>query len=98
MIEFHRDARENTHMTKLEHIEKIASQVGRILPLGNETIREDIQQNLKAGLTAALERMDLVTREEFDVQTALLTRTRERLNQLEKQLSELEELHNQKNQ
>ena len=48
------------------------------------------KKELKAALNSALERMDLVTREEFDAQAAVLLRTRERLEGLEQQLLELQ--------
>ena len=48
------------------------------------------KKELKAALNSALERMDLVTREEFDAQAAVLLRTRERLEALEQQLIELQ--------
>lgn len=51
---------------------------------------KDIEQNLKAGLTAMLGKLDLVTREEFDVQREVLARTREKLAALEARLAELE--------
>jgi BMFP domain-containing protein YqiC len=51
---------------------------------------KDIEQNLKAGLTAMLGKLDLVTREEFDVQRDMLARTREKLAALEARLAELE--------
>lgn len=51
---------------------------------------KDIEQNIKAGLTSMLGKLDLVTREEFDVQTDVLARTREKLAALEARLNELE--------
>lgn len=51
---------------------------------------KDIEQNLKAGVTAMLGKLDMVSREEFDVQTEVLARTRARLEQLEARLAELE--------
>jgi BMFP domain-containing protein YqiC len=50
----------------------------------------DLERNLKAALTAFFARLDLVTREEFDVQRQVLLRTRERLAQLEAQVAALE--------
>ena len=50
----------------------------------------DIEKNLRAMLTSLFSRLDLVTREEFDVQRAVLLRTREKLEALEKQLAEME--------
>jgi hypothetical protein len=50
----------------------------------------DVEKNLKASLAAMFARLDLVTREEFDVQAQVLTRTRERLAELEGRLARLE--------
>ena len=50
----------------------------------------DIEKNLRAMLTATFARFDLVTREEFDVQSEVLARTREKLAQLEARLAEME--------
>lgn len=51
---------------------------------------KDLENNLKAGLTSMLTKLDMVSREEFDVQSAVLARTREKLVQLEARVSELE--------
>lgn len=51
---------------------------------------KDIEQNLKAGVTSMLSKLDMVSREEFDVQAEVLARTREKLAQLEARLAELE--------
>ena len=67
--------------------------VGRIaegLPAGFGQVHEDLRNNLRAALSAALARMDLVSREEFDVQSAVLARTREKLTALEAKVAELE--------
>ena len=50
----------------------------------------DIERNVKALLSQTFQRMDLVTREEFDVQAALLERLRTRVTALESRLAELE--------
>ena len=50
----------------------------------------DIEKNVRAMLASTFTRFDLVTREEFDVQTAVLARTREKLAELETKLAELE--------
>ncbi len=60
---------------------------------------EDVQKNLRALLSAWFARLDLVTREEFDVQQAVLRRTREKLSQMEARVAELERMlgdHNEK--
>lgn len=51
---------------------------------------KDLERNVKAMMAGAFSRMDLVTREEFDVQAKVLARTRERLNELERRVAELE--------
>ena len=70
----------------------------KILDDINERLREvlaqspaaDLEKNMRAMLSGVFARLDLVTREEFDVQRQVLQRTREKLERLEIQLSELE--------
>jgi len=64
--------------------------VGKLGEILKQSPAKDIEQNLKAGVTSMLGKLDLVTREEFDVQTEVLARTREKLVQLEARLAELE--------
>ncbi len=61
-----------------------------LLPAGTTELQEDFKKNVKTVVAAALTRMDLVTREEFDVQAALLTRTRAKLEAMERQMTVLE--------
>ena len=72
-------------------IDNLVNQVLDKLPQGADALRDDVNQNLKVALSIALKKMDLVTRDEFDVQKAVLEKTREKLNQLEKQVQELEQ-------
>ena len=51
---------------------------------------KDLERNVRAVLTSVFSRLDLVTREEFDVQREVLLRTRERMNELERKLAEIE--------
>lgn len=51
---------------------------------------KDIEKNVKALLASVFEKMDLVTREEFEIQMQLLARTREKLSALEARVAELE--------
>ena len=62
----------------------------RLAALMNNTPAADMQKNLKALLTQQFARLELVTREEFDIQTKVLARSREKLEELELKLSELE--------
>lgn len=71
-------------------IDNLVNEILSKLPQGADTFRDDVNNTLKAGLTAALKKMDLVTREEFDVQRAVLEKTREQVKQLAARLAELE--------
>ena len=73
-----------------ESIENLAAKLAESLPEGLRSMREDLEQNFRSVLRARLSRLDLVTREEFDVQEAVLARTREKLEVLEQRLDELE--------
>ncbi len=67
--------------------------VGKLGEMLKQSPAKDIEQNLKAGVTAMLGKLDMVSREEFDVQTEVLARTRAKLEQLEARLAELEKQH-----
>ena len=68
-------------------IDDISERINAFL---RNTPAADMQKNLKAALTQAFARMDLVTREEFDIQSQVLARTREKLTQLEARVAGLE--------
>lgn len=61
-----------------------------LIPDDLHALRKDIRANFRGLLTAGLDKMDLVTREEFEVQRKVLERTREKLNRLEQELAELQ--------
>jgi BMFP domain-containing protein YqiC len=69
-----------------KHLEELIQQLMDALPTGVRDIPADVEKNIRAILYSAFAKMDLVTREEFDVQVAVLRRTREKLVLLEKQL------------
>ena len=71
-------------------LDALARQLADSVPGNLKSMGEDMERNFKSLLQSALARMDLVTREEFDVQTAVLARTREKLEALEARLDELE--------
>ena len=58
---------------------------------GAQALGDEVQMQIRSAMTAALQKMNLVTREEFDTQQAVLTRSREKLDALEQQIVELEE-------
>jgi BMFP domain-containing protein YqiC len=71
-------------------LDDLAGRLAGSLPTGLQILQDDLKKNLKASLEASLAKLDLVTREEFDVQAAVLARTREKLTRLEVQVRELE--------
>ena len=77
------------HMLK-EKIETAISDITKILPEDLNMLKEDLEKNLRATLNATFSKMEIVTREEFDIQASLLSRTREKLEALQEKLSELE--------
>lgn len=74
-----------------ESIENIASRLAETVPEGLKSMREDLEQNFRGVLRASLGKLDLVTREEFEVQQAVLAKTRTKLEALEAKVRELEE-------
>jgi BMFP domain-containing protein YqiC len=60
------------------------------LPPGAGLLKEDLENNLRAALHSAFDKLDLVTREEFEIQAQVLSRSRAKLEQLEKTVAELE--------
>lgn len=71
-------------------IDDLARRLADSVPESLRALQMDLDQNFRAVLQAGLERLDLVTREEFDVQQGVLRRTRERLELLEARLAALE--------
>ena len=69
----------------------IARRIQASLPPGLDEVREDVSRNIRAVIAAGIARMDLVEREEFDVQCAVLARTREKVEGLERRVRALEE-------
>ena len=72
-------------------IDELARQLANAVPKNLRALGEDLEKNFRALLVAGFERMDLVTREDFDLQTAVLERTREKLEALEDRIASLED-------
>lgn len=79
-----------TTMIEATSIDELARRLSTLVPEGLRDARADLEQNFRAALRAGLSKFDLVTREEYEVQRAVLMRTREKLDGLERQLSVLE--------
>lgn len=71
-------------------LDEISSKVASNLPKGLHALQDDLQYNLRSTINAALNKLNLVTREEFDVQQAVLARTRSKVEALESRVKELE--------
>ena len=71
-------------------IDDLAKRLSDSVPEGLRNLQTEAEKNFKTVLQSALGRMDLVTREEFDVQAAVLRRTRDKLEKMEAQLKQLE--------
>jgi len=77
-------------MNSKNTFDDLAKKITGLLPDSVQQMQQDLESSIKALLQSSLSKMNLVSREEFDVQAALLARTREKLDHLEKQLAELE--------
>ena len=75
-------------MINLQLVDDLARRLGALLPPGLAEARVDLEKNFRAALQSGLQRLDLVTREEFEVQRAVLLRTREKLDALERALAQ----------
>ncbi len=70
-----------------DRIDSLLQQLKQALPNGN--LSNEVEKNMRALVQSAFSKLDIVTREEFEAQAAVLQRSREKIEQLEKQLAEL---------
>jgi BMFP domain-containing protein YqiC len=73
-----------------EQVERLASRLVDSLPGDLQALRDELEKNFRTVLAQGLAKLDLVTREEFEVQEAVLARTREKLEALERKVREFE--------
>ena len=76
-------------MLDAKHIEKVAQQVVNSLPKPLKSMADSVEEQVKLALKSQLVKLDVVTREEFDVQKNVLLKTREQLDLLKEQVKEL---------
>ena len=79
-----------TRMVNVQSIDDLAQRLAALVPPGLREAREDLTANFRSALQSGLRELDLVTREEFDVQRCVLLRTREKIEELEQQVANLE--------
>ena len=71
-------------------LEDLAKQIADAIPPGVKNMAEEAEGRVKTVLQSQLSKLDLVTREEFDIQSQVLIRTREKLDTMEARMAELE--------
>jgi hypothetical protein len=71
-------------------LDDLARRLADAVPPGLTALKNDLEQNFKAVLQSGLTKLDLVTRQEFDIQSGVLRRSRERLEELEARIGALE--------
>jgi len=74
----------------IDSIDKLAKALAEAVPQGLRSVSDDLEKNFRGVLQSGIGKLDLVTREEFDVQESVLARTRENLEALEARLVNLE--------
>ncbi|MCG8435417.1 MAG: accessory factor UbiK family protein [Gammaproteobacteria bacterium] len=72
-------------------LDDLAEKLADAVPDGVKHLRQDVEANFRAVLQSVLGKLDIVTREEFDVQSKVLERTREKLESINRRLADLEE-------
>lgn len=77
-------------MINSSQLESLVTKISEALPPGLGELPENIQKNLKMTLSSIFQKMDLVSREEFDIQSQVLAKTRQKLEALEKKVAEFE--------
>jgi BMFP domain-containing protein YqiC len=77
-------------MINVQSIDELARRLAALVPPGFQQAREDMTATFRSALQSGLRDLDLVTREEFDVQRCVLLRTREKIEELEQQILSIE--------
>ncbi len=73
-----------------QFFEQVSANIQKVIPADLGVIKADIETVIRVEMMALLEKMDLVTREEFDIQTAVLLKTRKKLETLEEQVKQIQ--------
>ncbi len=71
-------------------LDNLSKKITNTIPTSIKILQSDLKKNGKSALESSLSRLNLVTREEFDIQQGVLQRSRQKIDQLEKQLAEIE--------
>ena len=79
-------------MQNFKGLDELVGRLSSAMPASVKHLQADIENNLKSGLESGLQKMNLVTREEFEIQSAVLLKTREKIDMLEEKVKALESL------
>ena len=80
-------------MNQEQIFSRISQHIEQLVPPGLTDLKLEIQRNIKSVLTESFSKMNVVSQEEFDIQSKVLEKTRAKLENLEKQVQELEKLN-----
>jgi len=80
------------NMDSKSQLDNLAKTISEFMPASLQDLQSDFEKNIRTALESGLRKMNLVTREEFDIQNAVLLRTREKLEALEKRVEKLENI------
>ena len=89
MLAFRATLRYQAGMSE-KSLQDLVRKLADAVPDGLQSVRSDLEKNFRSVLQSGLDKLELVTREEFEVQEAVLQRTREKLEALEERLKEIE--------
>lgn len=78
-------------MLDAKKIEQLAEQITNAIPPGVKSLADNVEEKIKTVIQSKLSQLDVVSREEFDVQTQVLARTRQKLEQLEKEFEAIKQ-------
>jgi BMFP domain-containing protein YqiC len=73
-----------------KNVDEFANKIKDIMPESLKSSKEEMQKTLKSGAEGVLQKLDLVSREEYDIQVALLKKCQEKINELEAKIADLE--------
>ncbi len=74
-------------------LDELSQTISQLIPADVKAIKDDIDKNVRIAIQSAFSHLDLVSREEFDLQAAVLEKTRAKLDALEAQVAALEAAH-----
>lgn len=77
----------------IQRLDELNRQISDLLPRDFSLLKDDLKEQIRALIHDSFKKMDLVTREEYEIQSRVLTRTREKLEALEKVVAQLEQKH-----